>query len=139
MHPANFSNPGYVFRKVGSYLLMMVIADETDEKAMAKWQLYREGEDKDATKWLANQAAPNAKGGVNTNTTQLAAAESAVNLNMGTLVGSYEAVARMLDEVASVPGTSGVLLTFDDFVQGVENFGRHIQPKMKCRQHIKSA
>ena len=28
------------------------------------------------------------------------------------------------------------LLTFDDFVQGVENFGRHIQPKMKCRQHI---
>ena len=66
-------------RKVGSYLLMMVIADETDEKAMAKWQLYREGEDKDATKWLANQAAPNAKGGANTNTTQLAAAESAVN------------------------------------------------------------
>jgi pyrimidine oxygenase len=126
-------------RNVGSYLLMMVIADETDEKAMAKWQLYRDGEDKDATKWLANQAAPNAKGGANSNTTQLADAESAVNLNMGTLVGSYETVARMLDEVASVPGTSGVLLTFDDFVAGVENFGRYIQPKMKCRAHIKPA
>jgi pyrimidine oxygenase len=106
---------------------------------MDKWQLYRDGEDKDATKWLANQAAPNAKGGANTNTTQLADAESAVNLNMGTLVGSYETVARMLDEVASVPGTSGVLLTFDDFVAGVENFGRYIQPKMKCRAHIKPA
>ncbi len=47
--------------------------------------------------------------------------------------------------MASLTGTSGVLLTFDDFVAGVENFGRHIQPKihmqpkMKCRAHIKSA
>ena len=57
---------------------------------------------------------------------------------MGTLVGSYETVARMLDEVASVPGTSGVLLTFDDFVEGVENFGRHIQPRMACRRHVVS-
>jgi pyrimidine oxygenase len=117
--------------------LMMVIADETDEKAMAKWQLYRAGEDKDATKWLAQQAAPNVKGGAQTNTTQLADPTSAVNLNMGTLVGSYESVARMLDEVASVPGTSGVLLTFDEFVSGVENFGKRIQPLMKCRKHVK--
>jgi alkanesulfonate monooxygenase SsuD/methylene tetrahydromethanopterin reductase-like flavin-dependent oxidoreductase (luciferase family) len=64
---------------------------------------------------------------------------SAVNLNMGTLVGSYETVAQMLDEAASVPGTSGVLRTFDDFVEGVENFGRYIQPKMTCRQHIVAA
>ena len=123
-------------RKVGSYLLMMVIADDTDEKAMAKWQHYRAGEDKDATKWLANQAAPNAKGGAQTNTTQLADPTSAVNLNLGTLVGSYASIARMLDEVAEVPGTSGVLLTFDDFVRGMDDFGRKIQPLMKCRRHV---
>jgi pyrimidine oxygenase len=40
--------------------------------------------------------------------------------------------------VASVPGTSGVLLTFDDFVVGMDNFGRRIQPQMKCRRHVKS-
>jgi pyrimidine oxygenase len=56
---------------------------------------------------------------------------------MGTLVGSYETVAKMLDEIANVPGTSGVLLTFDEFVSGVENFGKYIQPKMKSRQHVK--
>ena len=73
-----------------------------------------------------------------TNVRQLADPTSAVNINMGTLVGSYESVARMLDEVAEVPGTEGVLLTFDDFVQGVEAFGERIQPLMKSRAHVQS-
>ncbi|RMW08776.1 Luciferase protein [Pseudomonas amygdali pv. tabaci] len=55
---------------------------------------------------------------------------------MGTLVGSWATVARMLDEVASVPGTQGVMLTFDDFVKGVEDFGEKIQPLMTSRKHI---
>ena len=62
-----------------------------------------------------------------------------MNLNMGTLVGSYESVARMLDAVAEVPGTAGVLLTFDDFLQGVEAFGEKIQPLMKSRAHVVAA
>ena len=74
-----------------------------------------------------------------TNVRQLAAPEGAVNINMGTLVGSYESVARMLDEMAAVPNTGGVLLTFDDFVEGVEDFGTRIQPLMKCRAHITPA
>ena len=128
-------------RDVAAYILFMIIADETDAKAMAKWQLYRDGADQDALAWLTNQAAPNAAAGgtTNTNTTQLAAPESAVNLNMGTLVGSYESVARMLDEVAEVPGTAGVLLTFDDFLLGVEAFGAKIQPLMKSRAHVVAA
>jgi len=123
-------------RDVSAYILFMIIADETDEAAMAKWQLYRAGADQDALAWLTNQAAPNAAAGTNTNTTQLAAAESAVNLNMGTLVGSYASIARMLDEVAKVPDTAGVLLTFDDFIKGMEDFGQKIQPLMKCRKGV---
>src|SRR3954471_23957505 len=127
-------------RDVAAYILFMIIADDTDEKAMAKWQLYRDGADQGALQWLTNQAAPNAQGGTsNTNTTQLAAPESAVNLNMGTLVGSYDSVARMLDEVAGVPDTAGVLLVFDDFVKGVEDFGTRIQPKMKSRADVAPA
>ena len=127
-------------RDVAAYILFMIIADETDEQAMAKWQLYRDGADQDALAWLTNQAAPNAQAGTsNTNTTQLAAPESAVNLNMGTLVGSFESVARMLDEVAGVEGTAGVLLVFDDFVKGVEDFGTKIQPLMQSRAHVAGA
>ena len=52
---------------------------------------------------------------------------------MGTIVGSHENCARMLDEVASMPGVKGIMLTFDDFLMGLDTFGRRIQPLMTCR------
>jgi pyrimidine oxygenase len=52
---------------------------------------------------------------------------------MGTLVGSYANVARMLDEAGSVPGTKGIMLTFDDFLVGLDQFGERIQPLMASR------
>jgi pyrimidine oxygenase len=123
-------------RDVSSFVLFMVIADETDELARAKWESYKEGADQEAIAWLGIQGAADTKSGSDTNVRQMADPVSAVNINMGTLVGSFETVARLLDEVPSVPGTGGVLLTFDDFVKGVEDFGTRIQPLMKCRQHV---
>ena len=58
---------------------------------------------------------------------------------MGTLVGSYATVARMLDEAASVPGTKGIMLTFDDFLVGMDQFGQRIQPLMQCRSGVAAA
>ncbi|MGI4849636.1 MAG: pyrimidine utilization protein A [Janthinobacterium lividum] len=120
-------------RNVTTYVLMMVIADETDEAARAKWEHYKAGADQEAIAWLGVQGAADTKSGSDTNVRQMADPTSAVNINMGTLVGSYETVARLLDEVAEVPGTEGVLLTFDYFVEGVKAFGERIQPLMKSR------
>jgi pyrimidine oxygenase len=39
----------------------------------------------------------------------------------------------MLDEMASVPGVQGVMMTFDDFVEGMETFGTRILPLMRSR------
>jgi pyrimidine oxygenase len=52
------------------------------------------------------------------------------------LIGSYATVARMLDEVAATPGLKGILMTFDDFIIGMEQFGQYIQPLMKSRQRL---
>jgi pyrimidine oxygenase len=60
--------------------------------------------------------------------------EGAVNFTMGTLVGSYESVARMPDEIAGVDGTKGIMLVFDDFLDGIETFGTRIQPLMRSRE-----
>jgi pyrimidine oxygenase len=120
-------------RDVGNYVLMMVIADETDEAAMAKWKHYNEGADMGALSWMAGEANadPNASDGGTAK--RISAPEGAINFNMGTLVGSYASVAKMLDECASVPATKGIMLTFDDFLIGMEQFGQRIQPLMKSR------
>lgn len=123
-------------RSVDVFVLIMIIAEETDEAAMAKWDLYRKGADVEALAWLTDQSAAN-NVSATTNTRQMSNETSAVNLNMGTLVGSYEKVAAMLDEMAAVPGTGGVLITFDDFLEGIEKFGTKIQPLMKSRQNVK--
>jgi len=126
-------------RDVGNYVLMMVIADETDEAAMAKWQHYKAGTDMDALAWMFGQAGadPNATEG--STAKAITVPEGAINFNMGTLVGSYASVARMLDEAASVPGTKGLMLTFDDFLIGMEQFGRRIQPLMQTRTKVLKA
>jgi len=120
-------------RDVGNYVLMMVIADETDEAAMAKWKYYNEGADMDALAWMAGQAGADPTATDGSTAKSIALPEGAINFNMGTLVGSYASVAHMLDEAAGVPGTKGLMLTFDDFLVGMDQFGQRIQPLMKTR------
>ena len=120
-------------RDVGAFVLFMVIMDETDEKAMAKWKHYNAGADAGALSWMAGQAAADTNADGTGTAANIALPEGAINFNMGTLVGSYASVARMLDEVDTVPGVKGVMLTFDDFVAGMDIFGTKVQPLMKTR------
>jgi len=124
-------------RDVGSYVLFMVIADETDEAARAKWELYNDGVDLKAIAWMTGQAASDT-GDASSTAKTIAAPEGAVNFNMGTIVGSYESVAAMLDEAAEVVGTKGIMLVFDDFLDGMDAFGTRIQPLMASRSGITS-
>ncbi|EMV1407489.1 LLM class flavin-dependent oxidoreductase, partial [Shigella sonnei] len=80
-------------RDVGSYVLFMVIADETDDAARAKWEHYKAGADEEALSWLTEQSQKDTRSGTDTNVRQMADPTSAVNINMGTLVGSYASVA----------------------------------------------
>jgi pyrimidine oxygenase len=123
-------------RDVGSYVLFMVIAAETDEEAHAKWVAYHDGADMEALAWMTGQAAADVNSTDGSTAQMLAAPEGAVNFNMGTLVGSYESVARMLDEAAEVPGTGGIMLVFDDFIEGLHAFGQRVQPLMQSRQGV---
>jgi pyrimidine oxygenase len=120
-------------RDVGSYLLFMLIAEETDELAQAKWQHYREGADVGALSWMADQGGKDKAAGASGTASYINLPEGAVNFNMGTIVGSYASVALMLDEVATLPGVKGIMLTFDDFLTGLDKFGEKVQPLMMSR------
>ena len=128
-------------RDTGAFQLVMVIADRTDEMAFAKWEHYKQGTDVEALEWQAGQAGADTKASANSTAALLKKGiENPEPTGMTKLIGSYENVARMLDEVAAVPGIKGIMLTFDDFVVGMEQFGEYIQPLMKSRQpHVAAA
>ncbi|KKY25894.1 putative luciferase-like monooxygenase [Phaeomoniella chlamydospora] len=123
-------------RDVGAYVLFMIIAEDTDEEADKKFQSYREGLDVDAVAWMADQGSKDEKKEANSTASWISLPAGAVNMNMGTLTGSYEKVAGLLDEISEVKGTKGIMLTFDDFLEGLDKFGKKIQPLMKSRKHV---
>jgi pyrimidine oxygenase len=117
---------------VKALALTMIIADETDEAAWAKWEHYKTGVDLDAINWRADQAAADKNAAANSTAGRIRRREPLPN-NGSKLIGSYATVARLLDEMSTIEGLAGVMLTFDDFVIGIEQFGQRIQPLMKCR------
>ncbi len=127
-------------RTCGALVLIMVIADETDDAAIAKWEHYKAGTDYEALAWRDGQATndpgkdPQSVAGRFTPTTA-----QKLPTSQGVLVGSYARVAAMLDELAAVPGVQGAMLTFDDFVVGMEQFGTRIQPLMQSRRGLSLA
>jgi pyrimidine oxygenase len=69
----------------------------------------------------------------------LTQSEGAISLNIGRLIGSYANVARMLDEMGDVPGTSGLMLILEDYRTDMVAFGTRIQPLMATRSHVRVA
>ncbi|MBO0765580.1 MAG: pyrimidine utilization protein A [Hyphomicrobiaceae bacterium] len=127
-------------RDCGALVLTMVIADETDAAAQAKWQHYKDGTDLEATGYRDAQAKddPSTDIYAQPNRRALLGGDK-LPTNQGVLVGSYASVARMLDEMSAVPGVRGVMLTFDDFVIGMEQFGTRIMPLMRCLDRARKA
>lgn len=125
-------------RDVGAYVLYTIIAEETDEAAEAKVKKYSEGVDVEAVSWMADQGGKDTKADAASTGKTLAIPDGAWKMNLGMLAGSYEKVAAMLDEAATVPGTKGIMLVFDDFLEGIDKFGQKIQPLMKSRKHVQS-
>jgi len=121
-------------RDVKALVWVTVIAAETDAAAEAKWELYRQGTDLEALRWSKAQAAadqtamdPNStKARVIGNPSQSPTASMK-------LIGSYATIARHLDRMAEIPGMVGAMLSFDDFREGIDQFGEHIQPLMESR------
>lgn len=134
-------------REVGAYCLLMIIAARTDDEAFAKWEHYRKGTDLVALQWAYDQSSQDTKAAGNSTAGRMAAnAKRAIEdpteaqpTQMARLIGSYENVARMLDQIAETPGLAGIMLTFDDFIVGIEQFGEHIQPLMKSRNPMAMA
>jgi pyrimidine oxygenase len=119
---------------------MMVIADATNELAFAKWERYKQGTDLEALAWQRTQATADVNASATSTVARMTANQKTPQpTGMLKLIGSYAGVAAMLDEVAETPVLTGIMLTFDDFVIEMEQFGQYIQPLMKSRMPMHAA
>jgi pyrimidine oxygenase len=117
-----------VGRPISSYPNYMVIMDDTDELARARVAKYNAGVDVEAHGFMSGQAALDRK---SLGTSAKMAHSTAKAVYDGAIIGSPKTVAKIFDALAQVPGTGGMMLTFDDFVEGVERFGTQVMPRMK--------
>ena len=138
-----------VGRKVGCYALLMVCADETSEAARARWQHYCTGIDREALAWAFGQTSMDKvamKAGSSASHLNRAAVEAAsggvpsddqlsnaIAMSLGTLVGSYQEVAAMLDEIAATDGVAGIMVALANWETDVDTFCTSVEPAMKSR------
>jgi len=96
---------------------------------------YVAGADHEAIEWSRAQASGD-KYAADNSTAGRIRRRTGVPFGGSRLIGSYATIARLLDEMAEIEGLAGVMLTFDDFVIGVEQFGQRIQPLMRSRAKL---
>src|SRR5260370_29501230 len=100
-------------RDVGALILMMVIADETDAAALAKWEHYKAGVDLEALAWRDAQAGDDpSKDPFATKSRLTRTGKEKLPTSMRVLVGSYASIARMPDALARIPAVRALLHTF---------------------------
>lgn len=113
-------------RHVESIVLTSVVLDDTDELARKRVDLYNAGTDLVAAR---NRRAEYQRDYAGTSSKQAAerlGTEKAMSGNG--LVGSPKTVAAILNEYAAVPGTGGILMSFDDYYETLDRFGQEVIP-----------
>jgi pyrimidine oxygenase len=110
--------------EVHNYALYMVIMDDTDELAQARVDKYNAGTDVAAMAFMKGQA------GLDTKSEGTAAGMVSADMKAikKAVVGSPQTVADFFNKLAEVDPNAGFMLTFDDFLEGIERFGTQVMP-----------
>jgi pyrimidine oxygenase len=115
-------------REVQSYILQMVILADTDEEAQAKIEHYKDGADMEALENALGDALADAAG---TTAQRIGMMRESVFFGLNLIAGSPETVARQLQEIGEVDGTAGVMLTFDEPMNGLTRFCDEVMPRLE--------
>lgn len=111
-------------RKVGAYVLLTVIAEETDEAALAKRDHYIKTSDKAAMTEWARVA------GMDFSRATYRDLEVQTFMAIPYVAGSYRTVARYLDGLAE-NGLAGVCFIFPDYERDLERLIDNVLPLLK--------
>ncbi|TWH41959.1 pyrimidine oxygenase [Rhodococcus rhodochrous J38] len=116
-------------REVRILTTRSVIIADTDEDAAARIEHYNSGSDIEALTNERGQYAQDSSGTMSKEAVNRIRTHQAVDPNSPRLfAGSARTVAEKLNLLASEGGLAGVMLSFDDFRDGVGRFGKEVVP-----------
>lgn len=116
-------------RKVGTIGLFNVIAAETDADAQKRFEHIVAGADEDALKNLVGQAELDKSEGMSESLKR-----KSMFMGLPTLVGGYKTVANYLDRIYDEAKIDACMFAFPDFVGDLDDFGKHILPRLESRK-----
>lgn len=114
-----------VDREIGTYALFTIISGETEKEAKRYEEWIREGTDATALEGFM-KAIKSDPVGVSPSKLQAHAF-----MGFPTFTGSYEQVAEFLYELDTKAGVNGVLVTWPDYLKGVQEFGERVIPSYR--------
>lgn len=127
-------------RKVGTYALFTMVLGESDAAAEAEAAAIIAGADRGAIDNIVSSGKLDTNPeGTGDRMAHLGLDRSIEEGNMAfmgfpVIHGSYETVARKIDEIADATSVDGILFSWPDFVSGVRDFGERVMPLLRCRR-----
>lgn len=123
-------------RTIGTLACFTLIAAPTDEEAAEKVKKIIEQADHPAIANMIASASQDTNKDETSDNMKDALEQPAEEGNMAfmgipVISGSYDTCTRLIDEIATETGVTGILWTFPDFVSGIAEFGEHIKPLLK--------
>lgn len=115
-------------RPVRSIVLRQVMIADTDAEAQRRIDHYNAGADRVAQAHMAGNYKIDSAGTSSKTAAARLEAQSVVSVTGGLIAGSPATVAAMLNKTARVEGTSGILMSFDDYHEGLDRFGQEVIP-----------
>ncbi len=119
---------GKVGRQVGTIALNNIFAADTDAGAQAYFDHIVDGADEGALRTIVGQAELDESEGMSRSLK-----EKAMFMGLPTLVGSYDTIATYFERIAAETDVAAVMLAFPDFRKDLDNFEKHIWPRLQCR------
>jgi pyrimidine oxygenase len=113
-------------RRVATYVLIAVVAEDTDEKARQVADYLAETVDLEAVeKWLALGVADSSGSASKRH-------KADVFMGVTAVIGSYDSVADYFDRLSQF-GIRGAVIFFPDWDNDVRKFGEHVIPRVRVR------
>jgi len=115
-------------RDVMSIVLRQLIVAETDAEADRLIAYYNDGADRVAQAHMSGNYKIDAAGTSSARIAKNLDLPGAVSISGGLISGSPSTVAAELNRLAAVEGTDGILMSFDDYHDGLDRFGHDVVP-----------